>query len=111
MSETKFTPGPWFAHDDHPQHACYHIAPADYWHDELATIYSPGDPEADANASLIAAAPELYEALEVFGRLADQLDGDDEVERTPDDEWAKFRLLASDYRKARAALAKARGEQ
>ena len=68
MSQTKFTPGPWFVHDDHPQHACYHIAPADYWHDELATIYSPGDPEADANASLIAAAPRMYAALDALSK-------------------------------------------
>lgn len=29
MSELKATPGPWFVHDNHPQHACYHIGPED----------------------------------------------------------------------------------
>lgn len=102
MSETKFTPGPWFAHDDHPQHACYHIAPADYWHDELATIYSPGDPEADANASLIAAAPELYEALAALDEAYCRAGGDLTREERFED---RKRLI-----NARAALAKARGQ-
>jgi len=46
----------------------------------------------------------LREALEPFAKCADELDGSEDVTPTPDDEWAKFRLLASDYRKARAAL-------
>tara|TARA_B100000678_G_scaffold211521_1_gene179081 strand:- start:318 stop:647 length:330 start_codon:yes stop_codon:yes gene_type:complete len=108
MSETKFTPGPWFAHDDHPQHACYHIAPADYWHDELATIYSPGDPEADANASLIAAAPELYEALAAFERVVDLwLPADSEVDV---EHYGEAEALAGLRRTMVDALAKARGQ-
>ena len=49
----------------------------------------------------------LVEALEPFAACADELDGspEDGIEPTDDDEWAKFRLLVSDYRRARAALA------
>lgn len=48
----------------------------------------------------------LRKAIAVFAECADELDGSpqDGIQPTPDDEWAKFRLLASDYRRARAAL-------
>ncbi|PTL88833.1 hypothetical protein C6W88_15745 [Halomonas litopenaei] len=109
MSETKFTPGPWTVH--HRMRDCVtfegKFGTENLFLENREGYYAC---QSEHDAHLIAAAPELYEALEVFGRLADQLDGDNEVQRTPDDEWAKFRLLASDYRKARAALAKARGE-
>ncbi|MBY6111179.1 hypothetical protein KUV74_12325 [Halomonas sp. DP1Y21-3] len=127
MSETKFTPGPWevinggdiFGPLGGDSGDGLRAETNDGWQVAEVRQYPAftdeglvdmGKGVTKANAHLIAAAPELYEALEVFGRLADQLDGDDEVERTPDDEWAKFRLLAADYMKARAALAKARGE-
>ena len=56
--------------------------------------------------------PVLYEALEVFAKCADELDGapEDGVDAIDDDEWVTFRLTAADYRKARAALKLARGE-
>jgi len=55
----------------------------------------------------------VREALEPFAKCADYIDADDrarsEIEdgtyATPDDEWAKFRLLVSDYRRARSVLA------
>jgi hypothetical protein len=40
----------------------------------------------------------LREALQPFANCAEQLEGED------DDEWAKFRLIVSDYRKAKTAL-------
>jgi hypothetical protein len=53
----KSTPGPWVAHD------CYLIdAPGKRF---IATMDSCRDVERDANARLIAAAPDLYEALEL----------------------------------------------
>lgn len=71
-----FTPGPWDSRADHPQNACANVYNADG--NEIATCYScavdhaernadgiwPDQPARDANARLIAAAPELYEALE-----------------------------------------------
>lgn len=49
----------------------------------------------------------LVEALEPFAKCADELDGapEDGIDPADDDEWAKFRLLVSDFRRARAALA------
>ena len=56
---------------------------------------------------------EAAEALKPFARCADELDYEDKARSeyadepfvTPDDEWAKFRLLVSDYRRAREAFA------
>ncbi|WP_126975551.1 hypothetical protein [Frigidibacter oleivorans] len=50
----------------------------------------------------------LVVALQPFAKCADELDIETkELGREwADDEWAKFRLLVSDYRRARAALAK-----
>lgn len=42
---------------------------------------------------------ELEEALEPFAKCCEQI-SDDESE----EEWAKFRLIIKDYRRARAAL-------
>ena len=49
----------------------------------------------------------LVEALRPFASCADELDHEtrETGREYPDDEWAKFRLLVSDYRRARAALA------
>jgi len=62
---SKHTPGTWVVFDDHPDKACVHIR-EDNGFDEIAAIYryrgNPRDPLADAR--LIAAAPELLEALE-----------------------------------------------
>mgnify|MGYP000685704605 FL=1 len=71
--ETTFAPGPWSVGEPHPQNACAYVLGADG--DEVATLYG-GDqakkdddgiwgsqPIRDATANLIAAAPELYEAL------------------------------------------------
>lgn len=41
----------------------------------------------------------LREALKPFADCVDQIDADED-----DEEWAKFRLLIKDYRRARAAL-------
>ena len=46
----------------------------------------------------------LREALEPFAKCADELDATEDTPRAPDGEWAKFRLLTDDYRRARAAL-------
>ena len=46
----------------------------------------------------------LKVAIKPFADCADELDGNEYRPAPPDEEWAKFRLVVSDYRKARAAL-------
>jgi len=110
MSEEKWTQGPWRAKRE-GQSIFIDASIGNGTAQEVAVCQPTHNWEHQGyNAHLIAAAPELYEALEVFAACADELDATRETEMTPDDEWAKFRLLASDYRKARAAIAKAKGE-
>jgi hypothetical protein len=106
MSETRFTPGPWFVGamndclfviDQQPSPSGSDV-PIDTPHPGLHVIVKVEGDNATPNAALIAAAPELYEALEkcadVLAASADwQGDGPSQVETD-----------------ARAALAKARGE-
>jgi type II secretory pathway component GspD/PulD (secretin) len=97
MSEPKFTPGPWFI----PDHASgfeiesscnKQIAKTS----QLYAVKQASDhDERRANAHLIAAAPELYEALE---KLEGWFDSDSKESA---DKYLK---------KAKAARAKARGE-
>ena len=105
MSNAKHTPGPWFI--DHSMKRFAepgHIAISAANHAVLAQVVVRMDDEDEdsgwllANAHLIAAAPELLEALQ---RLSDQcerlrLSGQKETDAE---------------RKARAAIAKATGEQ
>lgn len=105
--ERKWTPGPWRIGKPHPTNACLYIQPIGQYGD-IATLYgADGDhqeqgPDGDwseqpvrgANALLIAAAPDLYEALEMAEQfLCGGADGSEPA------------MIA-----ARAALAKARGE-
>ena len=77
MSETKFTPGPWFIADMNDEEWDTFVARQNYgrsetiwngtsqiadawcWDDEIS------ESEFAANSNLIAAAPDLYEALEM----------------------------------------------
>lgn len=103
-SEPKFTPGPWFPHP--PSNANRRdwgvtaLAPYDpsvgakrriAWVGNASAQVSAITAEIEANANLIAAAPDLYAALS-DALKAGIIDIDDEPE------------------KARAVLAKARGE-
>lgn len=66
MSGAKHTPGPWIAVDYHLSGACIYIrrSPGQPL-DEVAVVYRYGRPESEnsGNAQLIAAAPELTDAL------------------------------------------------
>ena len=86
MSETKFTPGPWEANTG--DHAYPTVSAQDR---VIVTIWQC--PQQAANARLVSAAPDLYEALREI------VEGDDR----PSD------LTMAALRRAVAALAKAEG--
>jgi hypothetical protein len=92
----KWTPGPWARYGDfiEAKDGLEQQIVADLIHCDVGK--TPED-EITANANLITAAPELYEALEAI------CDSAEDGRNVP--EWPQGRLVA-----ARAALAKARGE-
>jgi hypothetical protein len=76
-------------------------------------VASPDDPEWHEYESMARAAlsampsgllAEAVEAIRPFADCCDQISDDED-----DEEWAKFRLLIKDYRRARAFLAKIGG--
>jgi len=77
MSAPKFTPGPWRVGPSHEEGSCEYIDHGIYTAGSVAVLYSTEDGSHEtrrANAALIAAAPELYEALrEVKSALEDHL--------------------------------------
>jgi hypothetical protein len=81
LSETKHTPGPWYQSSAHVPTVHYDevadgagVLVADCWTSDRAAE------ERDANARLIAAAPELLEALaEIVNRLGINPMDDDEL--------------------------------
>lgn len=91
-----YTPGPWSV-SIHPDKTCAALSIGqfgDSYVEGFATIYL----NTVANSHLIAAAPELLEALEYALMLIKESPGSNEV----------YRLAAE--RKALAAIAKAKGE-
>jgi hypothetical protein len=104
MNKSNHTPGPWIRVDQHPvSYTAVIVAPSGeicslvggYVHARLA--------EREANARLIAAAPELLEALEAILELEGEavdcnLYGTGETERQV-------------FNQARAAISKARGSK
>jgi len=105
----KFTPGPWKADALNEDRFAYYILPAinaaGQWGPWIADIMGhindtfPSEEQARANAHLIAAAPEMYEALKEAEIL-----------------YARYGLLAQEstcgpwINKVRSALAKADGK-
>ena len=102
MSESKFTPGPWIECSC----GCELVWGADgettihHSPDNRETRTASGE-ESQANARLISAAPDLYEALKCVLEDIQNLIDDDAIVNIMDD------VL---YVKARAALAKAEGK-
>lgn len=113
-NEVKWTPGPWVTSQESAR-----IIKKDYseigstrgpliastmGHDKSAMYAS--EIEADANAQLIVVAPDLYEALDWAMKFVDQVRAETSE---PDGFVSDGERIA--YKRARAALAKARGEQ
>lgn len=94
MSETRFTPGTWAAES--------HLREPGMWTVVASDLFFVASVAKEADAHLIAAAPDLYRALEAFAAVP--IEGGD----PPDD--VIVRIEGGVIRRARAALAKARGE-
>lgn len=101
MSAPQFTPGPWSIESRQLEGKNdFAVSPA-AGNAGFVTALTHG-PDAEANACLIASAPELYEALDELIELARP-----NVYPQPDKPDSPYAKLE----RARAALAKARGDQ
>jgi hypothetical protein len=102
MRKSRFKPGPYIVQESKSRHY-YKIMHPREWHNgltgkteghiTLAAVYGTKD-----DASLLAAAPDLYDALESIINLAS----------SPS---TKGELVYLDYTEAREALARARGDK
>lgn len=95
MNETKFTPGPWLFSSYKSGNSVIVIDGKEF---DVATVNYPNR---DANAHLIAAAPELYEACEILFKITTGM-----MKQIPHSGFEPGSPLG----KCEAALAKARGE-
>jgi hypothetical protein len=98
MSEIKHSPGPWFYSGKHDECEVRYVGlcEGERHTDNIATLYHAEGSEQEANAHLIAAAPEMLEALMALNDLRGAWSPPDDVIKAA---WAK----------ARAAIAKATG--
>lgn len=115
---SKHTPGPWTA-DDNDSYSVWSVY--GYNNQRLANVFGDSA-EADANARLIAAAPELLEACQTFAewlrREEDGFVAAGKSRDTPEGEaewrewfYGNITLCGLAQDQARAAIAKATGEQ
>ena len=107
MSETKHTPGPWSVYDQRHlftnHEGSARLIAGDIW---IACVHGShvgpqSKEEADANISLIAAAPEMLEALESIAQFWNR----------DQNEKAMTGACWHAIETAEAAIAKAKGEQ
>lgn len=109
MSETKFTPGPWFRSgvrfrmDGGEWHSVNRYDEVSKKDKNIACVsYDPRTGDGFADANLIAAAPELYEALENLAQAYRLL--------CDDAKKPYYESPSSRYQHSMHILAKARGE-
>lgn len=115
MSETKFTPGPWVFREltSEPVDGLGYIEREKHDGKEIAHHGDMGRSrdENRANGNLIAAAPELYEALQWMVDNDETNEGDEPLEHLRGQTWNQYNAyFIEGLNKARAALRKARGE-
>ena len=113
MTETKFTKGPWSINLNNKLHSVYAKRPEyetrPWMLDHLfsvATMVEGSEQERIANATLIAAAPEMYDELAKVGAVINEFlyaKGDDRAVLRND--------LKESVGKIKTLLAKARGEE
>lgn len=108
---TKHTPGPWIAIHSIPEEGseCFWLRAQPGgticrgFSQEIGTINGPQSGEQEANARLIAAAPELLEACQAM------VEWDDREKDHAVDFSARIALCEVAFEKARAAIVKATG--
>lgn len=106
MTDTpKYTPGPWCLDVEPSDDGTFFVQTPEGRDGQcIAEVYNQTTPDTVANARLIAAAPELYEALRsLLAEVEADREAEDPQARTQM-EWEDAPLAA-----ARAALAKAEG--
>ncbi len=106
---TKHTPGPWFVDcdGDGKQNSGWTSTHEEVSDDDVCEVYGGNcddDETRAANAALIAAAPELLEALRPFAELLESPD------EWPDETFECF-VDVADIKRAIAAIAKAEAPQ
>ncbi|MFT8896306.1 MAG: hypothetical protein ABF968_05005 [Acetobacter sp.] len=117
MSETKFTPGPWIAFKgagwciSRPNARMAHMVGMRA-HFSMVSAENDDEKEAQANAHLIAAAPDLYEALKGLIKILSDRGVELDCMSSP---TPLIKLLNTEEEEAvvemaNSALAKARGE-
>lgn len=123
---TKFTPGPWFVHEGGRQQNNYWIVTEGFQRDMrydtkfyVAGIHPKNesnpfgqDFEAEANANLISAAPEMFEALQKIAKLY-HADRTCSLPAQGYNEQETMQIGIDDYAAqiAESAIAKATGEK
>ena len=105
MSNTKFTPGPWIK--SKYKKGQYHVFVPDGTRICTINWFEQYNEEANANADLIAAAPDLYEAAEMCCKFLEDICGVSEQGGLSGQKNGLEQVL---YNNCKAALAKARGE-
>lgn len=92
---TKYTPSPWICKPSYMSDAAYNV------YDEDGNFLTKSDDVHEANARLIASAPDMLEALEAF------------IEAERGHDWSGISPTCIErmaYEAARAAIKKAKGE-
>jgi hypothetical protein len=101
--ETKHTPGPWIVKTYTPNHGC--------WNHWIQSKHGPSNTdEAEANARLIAAAPELLEALKELVAEHEYRCEKLNAENGITDKWESI-IPTTGIIWAREAIAKAEGNE
>jgi len=100
----KYTPGPWRVYQEKPH---YYSVGTNYVHDRGHDSNVVRDVRNEANACLMAAAPELLEALEELHAIS----GEAHIELKNSHAVRKMGQFLAAREKAQAAIRKARGEQ
>lgn len=106
MSESKHTPGPW-GHEDTAQQGMRFVVTAPHLYSDRHLLHVAREIESEADARLIAAAPDMKDALAPFGEHSTMRAVD--MPEWRDHDTVQIVVTIGQLRAARAAIAKAEG--